>query len=160
MPDLSPLVVVRSLRKSFGGVAALQGADLELYAGEIHGLLGENGAGKSTLLKTLAGVHRADSGEIVLGGLPFEQGSPRRSLARGVAVIYQEPSLFPDLTLAENVFVGRQPVRPGGGVDWAAMRARTAALFTQLSVRLDPERRAAGLSIADQQIVEIAKALS
>src|SRR3954454_18126803 len=121
MPTPEPLARVRGVRKSSGGVAALRGADLDLYAGEIHGLLGENGAGKSTLLKTLAGIHRADSGEIVLGGLPFDQGSPRRSLEQGVAVIYQEPSLFPDLPLAENVFVGRQPVRPGGGVDWAAM---------------------------------------
>jgi rhamnose transport system ATP-binding protein len=155
-----PLVRVRGLRKAFGGVAALRGADLDLFAGEIHGLLGENGAGKSTLLKTLAGVHRADAGEITLGGVPFDQGSPRRSIEQGIAVIYQEPSLFPDLSLAENVFVGRQPRRAGGGVDWPAVRERTAALFAQLAVRLDPERKAAGLSIADQQIVEIAKALS
>src|SRR4051812_8696288 len=102
----APLVQVHRLRKSFGGVAALRGADLDLYAGEIHGLLGENGAGKSTLLKTLAGVHRADGGEITLGGVPFEQGGPRRSIEQGIAVIYQEPSLFPDLSLAENVFIG------------------------------------------------------
>jgi rhamnose transport system ATP-binding protein len=148
------------VRKAFGGVAALRGADLDLYAGEIHGLLGENGAGKSTLLKALAGVHRADAGEITLDGVPFEQGSPRRSIEQGIAVIYQEPSLFPDLSLAENVFIGRQPPRARGGVDWAAMRERTAALFAQLAVRLDPDRKAEGLSIADQQIVEIAKALS
>src|SRR4051812_21511246 len=156
----APLVHVRGLRKTFGGVAALRGADLDLYAGEIHGLLGENGAGKSTLLKTLAGVHRADNGEITLGGVPFEQGSPRRSIEQGIAVIYQEPSLFPDLSLAENVFIGRQPSGARGGVAWATMRERTASLFAQLAVRLDPDRKAEGLSIADQQIVEIAKALS
>src|SRR4051795_12896469 len=139
----APLVQVRGVRKAFGGVAALRGADLDLYAGEIHGLLGENGAGKSTLLKALAGVHRADSGEITLGGDLFEQGSPRRSIEQGIAVIYQEPSLFPDLSLAENVFVGRQPRRAGGGVDWSAVRERTAALFAQLAVRLDPDRKAA-----------------
>ncbi len=154
------LVEVRSLVKAFGGVLALRDASLTLRAGEIHALLGENGAGKSTLLKTLAGVHEADAGEIEIAGRPFEQGSTRRAMEQGVAVIYQEPSLFPDLTLAENVFVGRHLVGRGGRVDWEAMRRRAGELFTQLGVTLDPDRRAAGLSIADQQIVEIAKALS
>jgi rhamnose transport system ATP-binding protein len=153
------MLTVREARKHFGGVAALDGADLELLAGEIHGLVGENGAGKSTLLKTLAGVHRLDSGEITFNGEPFDASSPRRAREAGVAVIYQEPSLFADLSLAENVFVGRQP-RRGGRVDWAGMRRRTRELFAELGVYLDPERRAAGLSIADQQLVEIAKALS
>jgi rhamnose transport system ATP-binding protein len=152
-------LTVREARKHFGGVAALDGADLTLRPAEIHGLVGENGAGKSTLLKTLAGVHRLDSGEITFAGRPFEASSPRRAVEQGVAVIYQEPSLFPDLSLAENVFVGRQP-RRRGRLDWADMRRRTVELFATLGVYLDPERRAAGLSIADQQLVEIAKALS
>jgi rhamnose transport system ATP-binding protein len=150
---------VRSAVKYFGGAVALNGAGLRLRAGEIHGLLGENGAGKSTLLKALAGVHRLDEGEIELGGKRFHQGSPRGAREQGVAVIYQEPSLFPDLTLAENVFVGRQPTKRGR-VDWATMNRRAAELFSRLGVSLDPSRQAAGLSIADQQIVEIAKALS
>jgi rhamnose transport system ATP-binding protein len=154
-----PILTVRDARKHFGGVVALGGADLTLYPSEIHGLVGENGAGKSTLLKTLAGVHRLDAGEITFAGRPFDAGSPRRALEQGVAVIYQEPSLFPDLSLAENVFVGRQPLRRGR-VDWAGMRQRTLDLFARLGVYLDPDRRAAGLSIADQQLVEIAKALS
>ena len=157
---VAPLVAVRGAAKAFGGVQALRDASLELYAGEVHALLGENGAGKSTLLKALAGVHRADAGEITVGGVPFEQGSTRRSREQGVAVIYQEPSLFPDLSLAENVFIGRQPVTARRNVDWARMRTESAALFTQLGVDLDPDRQARGLSIADQQIVEIAKALS
>ena len=153
------ILEVRGAVKRFGGALALNGASLRLRSGEIHALLGENGAGKSTLLKALAGVHRLDDGEINLHGKPLEQGSTRRAREQGVSVIYQEPSLFPDLTLAENVFVGRQP-RKGGHVDWPAMQARSAELFDLLGVHLSPNRRAAGLSIADQQIIEIAKALS
>src|SRR4051794_5623878 len=146
MPTPAPLVQVHGLRKSFGGVAALRGADLDLYAGEIHGLLGENGAGKSTLLKTLAGVHRADGGEITLGGVPFEQGGPRRSIEQGIAVIYQGPGLFPGPSPPENVLIRRQPSGARGGGDRAAKGERTAALFAQLAVRLDPDRKAEGLS--------------
>ena len=150
---------MRDAKKAFGGVQALNGAELILYPGEIHALLGENGAGKSTLLKSLAGVHKIDSGSITLNGQAFEQGSTRAARDQGIAVIYQEPSLFPDLTLAENVFVGRQPIK-GKTVDWATMEREARELFTQLGVTLDPQIRARGLSIADQQIVEIAKALS
>jgi len=153
------VLTIEGAFKRFGGVHALRGAELTLVAGEIHGLLGENGAGKSTLLKTLAGVHRLDSGSITLNGKPFEQGSTRSAREQGIAVIYQEPSLFPDLTLAENVFVGRQPIK-NGRVDWSAMAEEARALFVQLGVPLNPYTRARGLSIADQQIVEIAKALS
>jgi rhamnose transport system ATP-binding protein len=145
--------------KSFGGVKALVDAHLTLYPGEVHALLGENGAGKSTLLKILAGVHRADSGDIVLNGAPFQQNNTRDSIEQGIAVIYQEPSLFPDLSLAENVFVGRQPTR-GGLVDWAHMEELARGFFERLGVSLDPRSKARGISIADQQIVEIAKALS
>src|SRR5262245_27729097 len=130
------MLTVREARKHFGGVAALDGAELTLRAGEIHGLVGENGAGKSTLLKTLAGVHRLDSGEIRFGDRPFDATSPRRARDQGVAVIYQEPSLFPDLSLAENVFIGRQP-RRRGRVDRAGMRRRTKELFAELGVYLD-----------------------
>jgi len=153
------LLSVRGASKRFGGVHALKGVDLELFPGEIHALLGENGAGKSTLLKALAGVHRLDAGTVTLAGLPFEAGSTRRAREQGIAVIYQEPHLFPDLSLAENVFVGRQP-RSGNRVAWRQMSSEAASLFVQLGVSLDPKRRARGLSIADQQIVEIAKALS
>ena len=156
---MSGILQIRDAVKHFGGVAALSGASLRLFPGEIHGLVGENGAGKSTLLNALAGVHSLDSGEITLGADTFEQGSTRRAREQGVAVIYQEPNLFPDLSLAENVYVGRQPITRRS-VDWAAMRRMTAALFQDLGVGLDPLRRAEGLSIADQQLVEIAKALS
>ncbi len=154
-----PVLEMLNAKKAFGGVQALNGAELFLYSGEIHALLGENGAGKSTLLKALAGVHKIDSGTITLNGKDFEQGSTRTSREQGIAVIYQEPSLFPDLTLAENVFVGRQ-LRKGLTVDWAGMQSEAKKLFDQLGVKLDPSILARGLSIADQQIVEIAKALS
>ena len=154
-----PVLEMAHVAKSFGGVRALVDASLTLYSGEAHALLGENGAGKSTLLKALAGVHKADAGEITLKGKPFEQGSTKDSIEQGIAVIYQEPSLFPDLTLAENVFIGRQ-LTTSGLVDWAAMEKASRELFDRLGVTLDPRQKARGISIADQQIVEIAKALS
>lgn len=153
------VLTVVGATKNFGGVRALNRASLTLYAGEIHALLGENGAGKSTLLKTLAGVHNLDAGEITLDGRPFVQGSTKLARDQGIAVIYQEPNLFPDLTLSENVFAGRQ-LQKGKLVDWAQMIREAQSLFDQLGVQLDPRSRARGLSIADQQIVEIAKALS
>ncbi len=153
------LLQITDASKRFGGVQALDGASLTVEAGQIVGLLGENGAGKSTLVKTLAGLHQLDSGDIELDGAQFRQGNPRSAREQGVAIIYQEPSLFPDLTLAENVYVGRQPL-VGGRVDWAGMVERTSALFGDLGIDLDPHRQARGLSIADQQMVEIIKALS
>ena len=158
-PNQKAVLEMRDAAKAFGGVQALKGAELTLYPGEIHALLGENGAGKSTLLKALAGVHKIDSGSITLNGKQFEQGSTKAARDQGIAVIYQEPSLFPDLTLAENVFVGRQ-LQKGKTVDWQGMEKESRKLFEQLGVNLNPTIRARGLSIADQQIVEIAKALS
>ena len=158
-PGSEPILRVAHISKAFGGVRALVDASLDLYPGEIHALLGENGAGKSTLLKALAGVHQIDSGEITLNGKEFIQGSTRMAIEQGVAVIYQEPNLFPDLTLAENVFIGRQPTK-GKFVDWEKMQSESKKLFDGLGIPLNPLAKARGLSIADQQIVEIAKALS
>ncbi|CAN5494609.1 sugar ABC transporter ATP-binding protein [soil metagenome] len=154
-----PLVQVTAAAKHFGGVPALRDASLRVGPGECVGLLGENGAGKSTLVKALAGIHRLDAGEMQVDGAPYEPAGPRDAQAAGIAVIYQEPSLFPDLSIAENIFVGRQPGRRGR-VDWADMRAQTVRLLDELEVPLSPDRPARGLSIADQQLVEIAKALS
>ncbi|MFI6088082.1 sugar ABC transporter ATP-binding protein [Streptomyces sp. NPDC051218] len=155
-----PVLAVQGLSKSFGAVRALHDVSLELYAGEAHALAGENGAGKSTLIKTLAGVHRPDAGELSLDGTPVVFQGPGDARDAGVAVIYQEPTLFPDLSVAENIFMGRQPRRSLGRVDHKAVHAAAAALFKRLDVDLDPDQPARGLSIADQQIVEIAKALS
>ncbi len=155
-----PVLALRGVSKSFGAVRALREVSLELFAGEAHALAGENGAGKSTLVKTLSGVHRPDEGEILLDGAPVEFGGPAAAQEAGVAVIYQEPTLFPDLSVAENIFMGRQPRAGFGRIDRRAMREESAALFKRLGVALDPGRPARGLSIADQQLVEIAKALS
>jgi rhamnose transport system ATP-binding protein len=155
-----PLVVLDRVTKSFGAVRALSDVTLALAPGEAHALLGENGAGKSTLIKTLAGVHRPDGGRVLVDGAEVKFTGPADARAAGIAVIYQEPTLFGDLSIAENVYTGRQPLRSGRRIDTAAMHTNTAALFTRLGVALDPARPARGLSIADQQMVEIAKALS
>jgi rhamnose transport system ATP-binding protein len=153
------LLEMSGVQKRFGGAVALRGTDLKIRAGEIHALLGENGAGKSTMLKILSGVHVNDGGTIKISGKDFITGSPQASIDQGVAVIYQEPSLFLDLSLAENVFIGRQP-KKGLVIDWKFAQKEAARLFKELGVELDPKRQARGLSIADQQVVEIAKALS
>ncbi|MEU0565697.1 sugar ABC transporter ATP-binding protein [Nonomuraea sp. NPDC005983] len=155
-----PTLALANVSKSFGAVRALRQVSLELFAGEAHALAGENGAGKSTLVKTLAGVHRPDSGQVLLDGGPVVFAGPADAQQAGVAVIYQEPTLFPDLPVAENIFMGRQPRASLGRIDRAAMRAQTRELFGRLGVALDPDQPARGLSIADQQLVEIAKALS
>ncbi|MET7460603.1 sugar ABC transporter ATP-binding protein [Nonomuraea sp. NPDC005501] len=155
-----PTLALAGVSKSFGAVRALRDVSIELHAGEAHALAGENGAGKSTLVKTLAGVHRPDQGRILLNGEPVVFSGPADAQQAGVAVIYQEPTLFPDLSVAENIFMGRQPRRSLGRIDRAAMRAETRQLFGRLGVALDPGRPTRGLSIADQQLVEIAKALS
>ncbi|GGQ30375.1 rhamnose transport system ATP-binding protein [Actinomadura coerulea] len=155
-----PTLALVNVSKSFGAVRALQGVTLELHAGEVHALAGENGAGKSTVVKTFAGVHRPDAGEVRVDGEPVAFNGPADAQAAGVAVIYQEPTLFPDLSVAENIFMGRQPRGALGRIDRRAMHAETARLFDRLGVALDPQQPARGLSIADQQVVEIAKAIS
>ncbi len=156
----APVLELRDVDKSFGAVRALQGAHLALHGGEAHALVGENGAGKSTLVKILTGVHTADHGEVRLDGAPVDFASPADARAAGIAVIFQEPTLFPDLSVAENIFMGRQPTRAFGRIDHEALVTGAEALFDRLGHRLDPRRPARGLSIADQQLVEIAKALS
>jgi rhamnose transport system ATP-binding protein len=151
---------LRNAAKSFGAVQAVTDASLELYPGEAHALVGENGAGKSTVVKMLAGVHQPDSGQLLVDGRPVWLTGPAAAREAGIAVIYQEPILFPDLTVAENIYMGRQPLRSGRRIDRRAMRAEVSALFGRLGVRMDPDRICRGLSIADQQLVEIAKALS
>lgn len=156
----APVLELREVSKSFGPVVALRSGSLSVDAGSIHALIGENGAGKSTLVKVVAGVHRRDSGVFELGGEAVDFGSTAESKQSGVAVIYQEPTLFPDLSVTENIFMGRQLLARGRRIDRHAMYAEAQRLFDRLGVRIDPRRPAAGLSIADQQIIEIAKAIS
>lgn len=151
---------LRDVAKSFGAVVALQAGSLSVRSGSIHALVGENGAGKSTLVKIVAGLHHRDAGVFRFYGEDVDFGSTAAAKAAGIAVIYQEPTLFPDLTVAENIFVGRQPTNRLGLIDRAGMRREARDLFATLGVPIDPDRLAEGLSIADQQIIEIAKAIS
>jgi rhamnose transport system ATP-binding protein len=151
---------LHQVAKAFGAVQAVTSGSIDLHAGEAHALVGENGAGKSTMVKMLAGVLRPDSGALLIDGQPVTLHGPADARDAGIAVIYQEPTLFPDLSVAENIFMGRQPLATGRRIDRRRMHAAAAGLFGRLGVRLDPGRFSRGLSIADQQIVEIAKALS
>jgi rhamnose transport system ATP-binding protein len=156
----APHIELRRISKSFGATAALVDVSMDLRVGEIHGLVGENGAGKSTLVKILAGVHQPDDGAILLEGVPTLIHGPAESRALGIAVVHQEPRLFPDLTVAENVFIGHAPSGLLGSIDWRGMRRAAQALFDELDVQFDVGAPVRGLSMADQQLIEIAKALS
>src|SRR4051795_1187465 len=158
--SMAATLELRDVAKAFGQVIALRSGSIRVDAGSIHALVGENGAGKSTLVKIIAGVHRRDAGELLLDGQPGDFSSTAESKAAGIAVIYQEPTLFPDLSVTDNIFMGRQPLAGGRRIDRAAMYAEAEELFTRLGVHIDPRRPALGLSIADQQIIEIAKAIS
>jgi len=156
----APLVELRAASKSYGAVRALRDGDIALRPGEVRALMGENGAGKSTLVKVLGGVIRRDAGDMLVDGAAVDFHSPHDARDAGIAVIYQEPTLFPDLSVAENVVMGFHPLRGLKRIDRPRMQREVEALLDRLGVRLEPQRPVRGLSIADQQIVEIAKALS
>ncbi len=162
--DAPPLLRMTGISKSFPGVKAVDDVAFVVRQGEIHALLGENGAGKSTLLKILAGAQPPDSGTIELEGERVELESPLDAQERGIVTIYQEFNLIPSLTVAENVFIGREPLRIGKGdwgiVDWARMRRETRDIIGRVGLDLSPDRLVADLSVAEQQMVEIAKALA
>ncbi|HEY4388074.1 MAG TPA: sugar ABC transporter ATP-binding protein, partial [Ktedonobacteraceae bacterium] len=160
MQRSEPIVELSGITKSFGSVLALQGVALTLFPGEVHALVGENGAGKSTLVKILAGIHRPDAGVVRIGGSVVDLRSPTQAQALGVAVVHQEPMLFPDLDVAENVFMGRHPRDRFGAVDWKRMYREVDRLLASLDVSLSAHTPVQGLSVAEQQLVEIAKALS
>ncbi len=155
-----PVLSLQHATKTFGAIHALDDVSIDLYAGEAHALVGENGAGKSTIVKLFAALYPPESGRLLINGVEVALSGPADARDAGIAVIYQEPTLFPDLTVLENIFIGRQPLRSGRRIDRRAMHAQAEAIFNRLGVRLDPDRIALGLSIAEQQLVEIAKALS
>jgi rhamnose transport system ATP-binding protein len=154
------ILELKNISKSFSGVEVLHEVSFALRPGEVHALLGENGAGKSTLVKIITGVHQPDKGEILLNGEPVHFSDARESRLAGIAAIYQELSLFPDLDVAENIFAGRQPLASGKRVDWRKLYAEAGKLLESLGVRLDLKQKTRMLSIAQQQMVEIARAFS
>ncbi|MFJ3405106.1 sugar ABC transporter ATP-binding protein [Promicromonospora sp. NPDC090134] len=160
MTDSPALLRATGISKSFLGVRALDDVHLDLRHGEVLALVGENGAGKSTLLKLLSGIHRPDSGSMELDGAPMSPAGPRQANELGISVIHQEFHLMPDLTVAQNIFIGREPRRAGLLIRDDELERRASKLFDRLGIPLDPRQPVAHLSVAGQQMVEIAKALS
>ena len=158
---MTSIVELHGIGKSFAGFPALKDVSFDVRAGEVHALLGENGAGKSTLIRIISGVHAPDRGEVRIGGEVVRLSSPRDARRRGIATVYQELLLFPELSVAENIFLGNAPRSRWGSIDWAAMRAKARVLLEELDSRdLDVDAKVGGLSVASRQRVEIAKALS
>ena len=156
----APILEMRNISKAFGGVQALRDVSFSCRKGKVHALLGENGAGKSTLIKILAGAYRADSGEIVFKGKSHAAFSAREAMATGISIIYQELNFVQFMTVAENIFLGREPRNRLGVIDTRRMTKESAELLDQLGVRLSPSAQIGDLTVANQQMVEIAKALS
>jgi ribose transport system ATP-binding protein len=153
------LVELRGISKRFGHTAALQDVNLSGHAGTIHAITGENGAGKSTLRKLLAGVHQPDAGELRLAGRPLSLRSPAAARAAGISTVFQELTVLPNLTVAENLLLGREPTR-AGLLDRGRMLADARAVLARIGITLDPERACASLTVGEQQLVEIAKGVS
>jgi ribose transport system ATP-binding protein len=153
------LLEMAGISKAFGGVQALRDVDFSLRPGEIHGLVGENGAGKSTLMKIIAGVHGEFTGAMRLGGQEVRFRSARDALDAGVGMVHQELSTAPDLTVAENVFLGKQPVTRWGAIDWRRMAREARVQLANLGLEIDPRKRMGDLSIGLQQLVELARVL-
>src|ERR1700733_14621762 len=154
------LLEVRHVSKAFPGVVALDDVSLSLKAGTVHALMGENGAGKSTLMKIIAGIYRPDEGELRLRGRALQLRSPMEALHNGIAMIHQELNLMPSMSVAENVWIGREPLNACGIIRHRELNARTQALLERLQIDLDPRTPVRALSVAARQMVEIAKALS
>ena len=158
---MSPLILAQDVSKSFPGVRALSHVRFELLAGEVHALVGENGAGKSTLMKILAGIYHRDSGEILFNGERVNFASPRSAQIMGIGIIHQELQLLNHLTVAQNIFIGREPRgRWGIFLDENKLNRQARDILAHMNLNLDPRAIVGGLTVAKQQMVEIAKALS
>ena len=158
-PVMTPLLSLSDIAVAFGGVQAVRGVSFDIRPGEVHALVGENGAGKSTLIRVMTGAVRADTGTVAIGGQPVERPDPTRMRALGVAPIYQQPALLPDLSVAENLAFGLEHGRAFRRIDWRARRARATELLARVGIALDLDRPAGTLRMAEQQLVEIARAL-
>ena len=156
----SQLVTMTGISKRYPGVLALDNANFDLKAGEVHALVGENGAGKSTMMKILSGIVTEDSGKILLEGKAIRLHGPRSAQDLGISIIHQELNLMPDLTIAQNIFIGREPRRFKFILNDSGLVKEAEKLFAELHLNLDPNRKVEGLSVAQQQLVEIVKALS
>ncbi|APS32066.1 ribose ABC transporter ATP-binding protein RbsA [Pectobacterium brasiliense] len=157
---MQPLLQLQGITKSFPGVKALSGAALNVYPGKVMALVGENGAGKSTMMKVLTGIYRKDAGSIHFLGKEVDFSGPKASQEAGIGIIHQELNLIPQLTIAENIFLGREFTNRFGRIDWNKMYAEADKLLKRLNLRYDSRRMVGDLSIGDQQMVEIAKVLS
>ena len=157
---MTNLVEMKGIEKRFPGVHALRAVQFDLRPGEVHALMGENGAGKSTLMKIMSGIYARDGGEMFVDGKPVTPDGPRAAQDLGIGIIHQELSLMNDLTAAQNVLIGREPRRRFGRLDESALNARTAEIFASLSLKMDPRTQVSTQTIARQQLIEIAKALS
>ncbi|SLN38584.1 Ribose import ATP-binding protein RbsA [Ruegeria meonggei] len=157
---MDKLVDMTGIDKHFPGVHALKSVQFDLFPGEVHALMGENGAGKSTLMKILSGIYQRDGGDLVIEGKSVNPTTPREAQNLGIGIIHQELSLMNDLTVAQNIFIGREPRKSFGRLDEAALNAQTAGIFATMNLALDPRALVGSLTIAKQQMVEIAKALS
>ena len=157
---MEALLELKNIDKSFPGVKALSGATLRIYPGRVMALVGENGAGKSTLMKVLTGIYQKDAGEIIYQGERCSFNGPKSSQEAGIGIIHQELNLIPELTIAENIFLGREFTRAFGAIDWKKMYAEADKLLARLNLPYRSHRLVSELSIGDQQMVEIAKVLS
>ena len=155
-PQMTLPIELRGISKSFAGIKAVNDVSFDVRPGEVHALLGENGAGKSTLIKIMAGLYQPDSGDVLVNGKAVRFASPRAAHDAGIATVHQELLLFPELTVAENIFLGQAPRTGLGTIDWTMMRRRSRQLLDSLdSHELDIDQKVASLSVANRQRIEI-----
>ena len=158
MSNMAPIVELKKINKSFPGVRALSDVDFRLFKGEVHALMGQNGAGKSTLVKVLTGVYKQDSGEMLLESRPIRPDSPLAAQKMGINTVYQEVNLCHNLSVAENIFIGKEPMK-FGRIDWKVMNRKAEEVLARLNISIDVTRTLSSYSIAVQQMVAIARVL-